>query len=220
MTAALALRAWPTHPPRTVVPRRRPAHTPAVNDLPQKPGSGAHVAPEDLIAAIARHKDRDAFAQLFRQFAPKVKAYMMRLGAADALAEDLIQDVMIAVWNRAAQFDAGKASVATWIYAIARNRRIDMVRRDRRVEFDGEDPVLATDDADDAFHRLAGLQDTRRVRSAMEALPADQARVLRLSFYEDKAHSEIAAELGLPLGTVKSRIRLAMEKLRGALGEY
>lgn len=216
---ALALKAWPNALPRTVVPRRRRAHTRAVNDIRPKADDTAGAAPEDLVRAVAKHQDRDAFAALFRHFAPKVKAYMMRLGAGDALAEDLIQDVMIAVWNRAAQFDAGKASVATWIYSIARNRRIDIVRRDRRLEFDGEDPVLATDEADDGFHKLAGLQDTRRVRNALEGLPRDQAKVLHLSFYEDKAHSEIAAELGLPLGTVKSRIRLAMDKLRGALGE-
>lgn len=215
--AALALEVWHIPPAALVVGRRGRAHTRAVNDT--RPNAPADAAPEDLLRSIAAHQDRDAFAALFRLFAPKVKAYMMRLGTGDALAEDLIQDVMIAVWNRAGQFDPAKASLATWIYSIARNRRIDVARRDRRIEFDGEDPVLVTDEADDGFHRLAGLQDTRRVRAAMEALPEDQARVLRLSFYEDKAHSEIAAELRLPLGTVKSRIRLAMEKLRLALGD-
>lgn len=200
-----------------VVVRPRPSHNRRVNEAPRISAIGA--APEHLLEAIARRGDRTAFAELFRRFAPKIKAYMMRLGTGDALAEDLAQDVMLTVWKRAALFDAQRASVGTWIFSIARNRRIDVSRKDGRIEFEADDPALVTDDDDTAFHHLASAQDMRRVKDAMSALPEDQAQVVRLSFYEDKAHSEIAQELGLPLGTVKSRIRLAMDKLRVALGD-
>lgn len=201
-----------------VVARPRRPHNWAVNDK-RLQSLSQDVAPETLVRAIAERQDRAAFAELFRRFGPKVKAYMMRLGTSDALAEDMIQDVMLTVWKRAELFDAGRASVATWIFSIARNRRIDVARRDRHIEFEADDPELVTDEDDTAFHHLAGAQDMRRVKEAMQALPQEQAMVVRLSFYEDKAHSEIAEELGLPLGTVKSRIRLAMEKLRVRLGD-
>ncbi len=173
----------------------------------------------DLMAAVAAKRDREAFGQLFDHFAPRVKGYICRLGVEPASAEDLVQDVMLTVWRRAEQFDPAKAGVATWIFTIARNRRIDVIRRERRPEPDPNDPALVPDRELEADAALAQKQDGGRLRRAVAELPDDQAQLLRLAYFEDKTQSVIAAELNLPLGTVKSRIRLAMTKLRSQLAE-
>ena len=156
---------------------------------------------------------------LFTHFAPRLKAYFIRGGLQAPKAEELAQEAMLLVWRKAAQFDPGRAGVATWIYAIARNQRIDAYRRDRRPEFDLDDPALATDPAPMADIRMESNETATLLRGEMARLPPDQAEVLRLSFYEDKSQSEIAEALRLPLGTVKSRMRLAFSKLRAVLGE-
>jgi RNA polymerase sigma-70 factor (ECF subfamily) len=180
------------------------------------PEDAARVAAELVAAvtAVARHGDRAAFARLFQHFAPRVKAYLMRLGADDAAAEDLVQDVMLTVWRRAPTYDPALAGVSTWIFTIARNRRIDAVRRCRRPELDVEDPALrpptpaAPDSAVDA------QQWESRLATAIAALPPEQAEMLRLAYFEDRSHTAIADALNLPLGTVKSRLRLAIGRLR------
>ena len=171
----------------------------------------------DALQAIARHQDRAAFAGLFQHFAPRVKGYMRRLGTDDRRAEDLAQEVMLTVWRRAALYDGTQGTVSTWIFTIARNKRIDHLRRERRPEIDPHDPALVQDDAPQAEHLVAQSQSVRRLREAIDALPAEQSEVLRKNFFEDKAHSVIAEELALPLGTVKSRVRLALTKLRQTL---
>ncbi len=168
-----------------------------------------------LILAIARDGDRDSFAQLFEAFAPKVKAYLLRLGATHAQAEEWVQDTFLTVWRKASYFDPARAGAATWIFTIARNLRIDGVRRDRRADL-REDP-FEQEPPPPADAVITSHEREDRVRGAMKSLSNDQVQVVRLSFFEDKAHSEIAAELGLPLGTVKSRLRLAMSRLRHAL---
>ena len=168
------------------------------------------------MSAIADDRDREAFADLFDHFAPRVKAYMRRLGAEPAAADDLVQDVMLTVWRRAGQFDPSKAGVATWIFTIARNRRIDIIRRER---IDPNDPALVPDRDREADATVEQKQHGARLRSAVAELPEEQARLLQLAYFEDKTHSVIADELDLPLGTVKSRIRLAMKKLRSQLAE-
>lgn len=173
----------------------------------------------ELVRDIADRQDRAAFGELFAEFAPRIKALGRRMGAEPRLAEDLAQDVMLTVWRRAGQFDSRKASVSTWIYTIARNRRIDMLRRERRPEIDPTDPAFAGEaepQPDDVLHVT---RERRRMRAAMAELPPDQADMLRLAYIEDKSHQVIATELQLPLGTVKSRIRLAMTKLRAKLGD-
>jgi len=177
---------------------------------------------EDLTAlmeAVAAHKDKSSFARLFNYFAPKVRAYMLRLGADAGAADDLVQDVMLTVWRRAPQFDPAKAGVGTWIFTIARNRRIDVIRKERRPEIDPNDPALVANDAPSADAALQQKRDQSSVRAAISELPEAQAQILRLAFFEDLSHGEIANELDLPLGTIKSRIRLATEKLRTKLSE-
>lgn len=170
-----------------------------------------------LIQAVARSQDRAAFADLFAHFAPRVKGYLMRLGANGAMAEDLAQEAMLLLWRKAPLYDASKASASTWVFTIARNLRIDAIRRERRPEIDPAE--LAPEPERNADDGMVRVEDDNRVREAITTLPKEQAQVIELSFFADKPHSTIAKELGLPLGTVKSRLRLAMARIRASLGE-
>ncbi|QQA43140.1 sigma-70 family RNA polymerase sigma factor [Pelagovum pacificum] len=164
------------------------------------------------VAAIRDHQDETAFTALFAHFAPRVKAYLVRSGSAPDMAEEITQDVMTTLWRKAAQFDPTKASVSTWVYTIARNRRIDTIRRQRRPE--PEDLPWGPENEPDQDDALALQQDSDRLGDAMRQLPAKQRELVERAYFGDLSHSEIAAETGLPLGTIKSRIRLALERLR------
>jgi RNA polymerase sigma-70 factor, ECF subfamily len=170
----------------------------------------------DLVEAIAARADRGAFGQLFRHFAPKIKGYLVKLGAG-AQAEELTQEVLLTVWRKAASFDRNRASVSTWMFTIARNRRIDAVRKERRPEFDPEDPMLVPDAPPSPDAHLQARDREAQVALAIKTLPPEQAELLRQAFYLAKSHSEIASEMSLPLGTVKSRLRLAFGRLRKVL---
>jgi RNA polymerase sigma-70 factor (ECF subfamily) len=172
-----------------------------------------------LVADIAKRQDRAAFGVLFTHFAPRVKAYLMRAGVAPTAAEDLAQETMLTVWRKAALFDPAKAGISTWIFTIARNLRIDALRRERHPEVPHDDAADVPDPAPQADDALLLTQNQARIRAAVEALPQEQAEVVRLSFFADKPHREIERELGIPLGTVKSRLRLAMRHIRSFLGE-
>ena len=172
----------------------------------------------DLVEAVARRRDGDAFAQLFAYYGPRVKAYFRRLGTADDAAEELMQDVMLTLWRRAEMFDRNRASVATWLFTVARNRRVDVLRREYRPQVDANDPALVGSAAPPAAdERLEADQAERRLRQALATLPAEQAEMVRQSYFRDRSHSVIAEEMRLPLGTVKSRLRLALARLRSAL---
>lgn len=170
-----------------------------------------------LVARVAQSRDREAFAVLFDHYAPRLASYLERLGAEPALAEEVAQDAMIALWRKADQFDPQKSSVATWLYRIARNRRIDLIRRahggEARLE-ETQAPVCDQPRPDEAY---AARQHETLIRRALRTLPAEQLRLVRLAFFEGCSHSEIATATGLPLGTVKSRIRLAFSRLRSRL---
>jgi RNA polymerase sigma-70 factor, ECF subfamily len=142
---------------------------------------------------------------------------MKRLGAADELAEELAQDVMFTVWRKAESYDPAKSAVSSWIFTIARNLRIDALRREQRRALDPSDPLLAPTAQDLPDRVLEAVEEQRRVRSVLQTLPREQALVVTLAIYEGKSHGEIAADLAIPLGTVKSRIRLAFQRLREAL---
>lgn len=171
-----------------------------------------------LLSAIAARQDRDAFAELFAFYAPRVKSYLLRLGAPDAQAEEIAQDVMVTVWRKAGLYDAAQASPSTWIFRIARNRRIDVLRRTQRPPLDGEDPSLQPTSALAPDEAVSAAQAEAAVRGVLPSLPEEQLVLIRAAFYEGLSHAEIAEKTGLPLGTVKSRIRLALEKLRARLG--
>lgn len=171
---------------------------------------------DGLVEACARG-DRTAFGSLFHFYAPRVKAYLLRLNARDSLAEELAQEVMLTVWRKANTFDRSQASASTWIFRIARNRRIDAARRAARPELDGEDPALQPPELtapDDAAHASAREID---VRNALADLPDEQVALLRMAFFDGLSHRDIADRVGVPLGTVKSRLRLAFGKLRKQL---
>ncbi len=172
-----------------------------------------------LIVDIATRQDRSAFASLFGHFAPRIKSLLMRGGASSELAEDLAQEAMISVWRKASYFDPARASASTWIFTIARNLRIDIARRKRREEVYAVLETVEPEAPEQPDEILGASQREARVREALKILPPDQMEVVRLAFVEGMSQSEIAEALGLPLGTVKSRTRLAMARLRQKLEE-
>lgn len=169
--------------------------------------------PEMLITSIAQTHDRQAYAQLFSRFAPKVKAFVMGQGMTAAEAEDLAQDALLNVWRKAHLFDPSKATAVTWIYSIARNLRIDAARKAKRARDLPEDLWQGEPDRA-ADQLLVDAQSARTLSGMMDTLPEEQKTILRLSFYEDLSHGDIAKALAIPLGTVKSRLRLAMTRLK------
>lgn len=170
------------------------------------------------LQAVAERGDRAAFTELFRHFAPRVRAYLLRGGGDAGRADDVLQQTFEAVWRKAKLYDRRRANPAAWIFAIARNARIDSIRRERRPEFDPQDPAFRPDPAPEGEQALAAGQRAEAVRSALSALSDEQREVLWLSFYEGETYAQIAIRLGLPLGTVKSRARLAFKLLRRSLG--
>lgn len=172
-----------------------------------------------LIRDVA-NEDRQAFARLFGHFAPRIKSMMMRGGMPAARAEDLAQDTMLAVWRKAHLYDPGAGSAAAWIYTIARNRRIDLARTAlRSASESAAQEVEQIDDEPLPDALVASAQFAVRVRAALQKLNPEQQQVVRLAFFDSQSHSEIAETLNIPLGTVKSRIRLAFGRLRELLGD-
>lgn len=170
-----------------------------------------------LLEAVGRNRDVDAFETLFRHFAPRVRAYMARQASDRQVAEELMQETMALVWNKAALFDPARGNVEAWVFTIARNLRISAYRKARRPEFDPNDPAFVPENEPLADTGLERRQDAERLHDAMKSLPPEQLELLKHSFFNDMPHSTIAEQLGLPLGTVKSRIRMAFAKLRVAL---
>jgi RNA polymerase sigma factor (sigma-70 family) len=196
-------------------PRRRPLATSRSSTACNVPLHGH----DQLLLQVARSGCADAFTALFNHFGPRVEAYLRRLGTPPVQAEDLAQDVMMTVWQRAMQFNDERAPVAAWIFAIARNRLIDVQRRSGRekVVLDQNTLAVATEgEAEEALY-LSELE--RHLRAAIATLPREQNELLRQGYYEDKSQSALADEHHLPLGTIKSRQRLALAKLRRLLSE-
>ncbi len=185
--------------------------------LPKKPAAANDGAMCALIASIAARQDKAAFAELYRYYAPRLKAWCQRQGMAAETAEELAQEAMVAVWRRAATFDPAKASVATWMFTIVRNKRIDLLRRENRPELMAEDFEVLVEPERGADETMSAAQSAEHVSKALADLPPEQKAVLMQAFFEEKTHSEIAAETGLPLGTIKSRIRLALMRLKTGL---
>ncbi len=171
----------------------------------------------EVLCAVAE-RDKASFASLFRHFAPRVKSYMLRLGSDDSQAEDLAQEAMATVWRKAGQYDPARAAASTWIFTIARNLRIDAFRRTNRPELDPEDPALVPDAPPQGDAVVEQKQNAARIQAALAELPEEQRQVMHMSFFDEKTHSEIAETLDLPLGTVKSRIRLAFGRVKASIG--
>jgi len=164
------------------------------------------------ITRIRDHQDQAAFAELFDHFAPRVKGFLIKSGADASLAEECTQDVMATCWHKAKMFDPARASVATWIFTIARNRKIDILRKERRPEPD-ELPWGPQEEPDQA-DVVAMQEESELLKTAIGKLPESQQELIKQAYFGDLTHSEIAKQTGLPLGTIKSRIRLALERLR------
>jgi len=167
-----------------------------------------------LLLSIGQIQDKAAFADLFQHFAPRVKSYMLKLGSADEMAEELAQQTLLQVWRKAQLFDPDKAAASTWIFRIARNIRIDVLRKQKHFFDDDFDLAKIEDEQEDAEVKINREQKSRHVALALAKLPQDQAKIIRMSFYDGLSHGEIAKQLELPLGTVKSRIRLAFGRLK------
>ena len=191
-----------------------------MSDSARSPGVPANW--DRLIEEVALRRDRAAFAALFDHFAPRVKTFMRRSGASEAEAENLAQETMLRVWRKAELYNPATSGFDAWLFTIARNQRIDALRRERRGVLEGASDIdneFLLDEAPLADEALASRQSAERIRCAVAGLPDDQQRVIELSFYQERAHAEIADVLGIPLGTVKSRLRLAMAKLRSLLDQ-
>jgi RNA polymerase sigma-70 factor (ECF subfamily) len=171
----------------------------------------------DLVERVARDRDRQAFIRLFDHYAPRLNGYLQRIGAEAGVAEEIAQEVMVTLWRKAELFDRRKSSVGTWLFRIARNRRIDALRRQKLADLDEHDPAFHPSEPVPVDAALDAQVREERVRRAVAALPEDQRVLVRLAFYESLTHSQIAETTGLPLGTVKSRIRLAFTRLRRGL---
>jgi len=183
------------------------------------PGDARSKAAEfaDCISQIATHRSEAAFEVLFRYFAPRIKSYCLRLGTDASGAEEITQEAMVSIWRNAQQFDATKASPSTWIFTIARNLTIDRFRKGRRPEFDPADPALVPEEQPTPDRLVEQTEMQENVRIIMDSLSLNERNVLMLSFYENLSHGEISRQLSIPVGTVKSRIRLAFAKIRSTL---
>jgi RNA polymerase sigma-70 factor (ECF subfamily) len=184
----------------------------------------------DCLAKVANDHDRQAFRELFEHFAPLIRSFAYKVPALeqpDTFADELVQETMLKVWTRASTFNARLASPGTWVFTIARNMRIDLLRKQARhvvntvsINQDGDDSELDMEDIwfedenSDVFNQLAQQRNQKMIHEALKTLPPEQANILRKVYLEDKSHSEVAKELALPLGTVKSRVRLALNKLK------
>jgi RNA polymerase sigma factor (sigma-70 family) len=173
----------------------------------------------DLISRVAHGADREAFAQLFNHFAPRLRSYCARQGVAPDVASELVQETMLTLWRKAASFNPAKAQVSTWLFTIVRNKRIDRLRRENRPEITADDLAIFDNDEKSAHDEVSASQDSVHIKTALDALPPEQRSMMMKAFFEDKSHSDIAAETGLPLGTVKSRIRLALLRLKLSIAE-
>lgn len=171
-----------------------------------------------LILRIAKDRDRDAFRELYERYAGRIKGAMIRSGARNDEADETAQEAMLAIWRKADTFDPARAPASAWIFTIARNRRIDMLRKTNRPMPDPNDPLYAPDPPTPAEAEVAIEMRNAKVRDALSSLSTDQRTAVHLAFFEGLSHAEVAKSMDTPLGTVKSRLRLAAARLRGALG--
>ncbi len=193
----------------------------AVNKIFSIPANSPQPTKQETIVwlkSVATERDREAFEGLYKHFAPRIKSYMIRQGADTAGADDLAQETMVQVWRKAAQYNPDKAAPATWIFRVARNLQIDRLRRQKLHEVELTTEADRAEEGNAEHRRSVERPDADKLRELVKTLPTDQKDVLQLAFFEGMTHSEICKHLSIPLGTVKSRLRLAFGKLRMAMG--
>jgi len=170
----------------------------------------------DNLVAIGRDRDLAAFTDFYDYYAGRIKSFLMGKGMNEDVAEELMQEIMLTVWRRAESYDPKKAAASTWLFTIARNRRIDYLRGNSRIEVELDDEMLETEmiqtDAQEKF--VFDAQSAQRLERALDKLPPEQRHAMHLSYFRGQSHGAIAKWLDLPIGTVKSRIRLAMQTVR------
>jgi RNA polymerase sigma-70 factor (ECF subfamily) len=196
----------------------------SVSEKPKKrsdEASALHKRMGDNLVAIGQHRDENAFADVYSYYAGRVKSFLMGKGMSEEVAEELTQEIMLTVWRRAESYDPKKAAASTWLFTIARNRRIDYLRGNSRIEVELDDAMLDVDTTEDDPQAkfVADAQSSTQLEIALEKLPQEQRQVMHLSYYRGQSHGAIAKWLDLPIGTVKSRIRLAMQAVRVSLQE-
>ena len=170
---------------------------------------------EDLLYDVGQNKNKDSFIKLFHYFGPRIKSFLIKGGANESLADELAQETMLNIWNKAESYNPYKAAASTWIFTIARNKRIDALRKKKFYSVDVDQlPDMEDDTYRSPVKKLADTQESETIAQALENLPPEQADLIKRCYFEDKTHQEIADETGLPLGTVKSRIRIALKRLR------
>ena len=181
-------------------------------------GLSTRVLMSNLLTEIAEERSDDAFRRLYNEYAPRVKTYMLQQGADSAMAEELAQETLLTVWRKASQYSSERGTAAAWIFTIARNLRIDRLRKDMRWQsLPDEQAEAIPSDAAGPDENVAEDQRRVRVQAALADLPADQRTVVTMAYIEGLSHSEIAEKLATPIGTIKSRMRLAYQKVRDAL---
>ena len=173
----------------------------------------------DNLARIARDRDEQAFADVYGYYAGRVKSFLMGKGMNEDTAEELMQEIMLTVWRRAESYDPAKAAASTWLFTIARNRRIDYLRGNSRIEVELDDEMLDVETIESAPQEryVTDAQSAELLERALARLPHEQRQVMHLSYFRGQSHGAIARWLDLPIGTVKSRIRLAMQSVRAYL---
>ncbi len=173
---------------------------------------------EDMLVAIGNKKDKECFIDIFNHFAPRIKSFLIKGGLQAEIADELAQETMLAIWNKAQSYDPKQAAASTWIFTIARNKRIDHLRKIANYRTQSDDNMVFEDPGATPIENTTQKQETQRIKDALRTLPEEQLTLIKKSFFEDKSHAIIAEETGIPLGTVKSRIRLALDRLRGETG--
>jgi len=192
---------------------------PAANDKKTEASLALRKRMGDNLLAIGRDRSEEAFADVYGYYAGRVKSFLMGKGMSDEIAEELTQEIMLTVWRRAESYDPKKAAASTWLFTIARNRRIDYLRGNSRIEVELDDEMLdvETTDVDPQAKFVSDSQAAKQLERALEKLPQEQRQVMHLSYFRGQSHGAIAKWLDLPIGTVKSRIRLAMQAVRSSL---
>ncbi len=190
-------------------------------DAPSKDGVGRpdqdDLCFNKMLVAVAKNRDKQAFQKLFEHFAPRLKSFLMKGGSDESQADELAQETMLTIWQKAESYNPAQASASTWIFTIARNKKIDVLRKIKRHDYDPKELeiVESSKDSPDQIDQISMADQTEVLSEAIDQLPKEQADLLKMSFFEDLSHNEIADRTNIALGTVKSRIRLALERLRG-----
>ncbi len=171
----------------------------------------------ELIKKVATQQDHTAFQEIFEKFGPRIKAYLLKQGADNATAEELVQETMLTVWRKASMFEESRGSLASWVYTIARNLRIDRLRKEKVWQELSEEQYQKSSPDEPADETVAKNQMIRVIRGALKLLPTEQREIIEYSYLKGMSQSEIAEALNLPIGTVKSRMRLAYQKVRASV---